>query len=238
MLARPETPPIRVLVADDHPVVRAGLRFTLTPALGFEICGEAENADDALALGATHRPRLVILDLNLNGRDGDRTITLMRRACPEAAILVFSMNPEELFAERALGEGASGYLMKTDGFEALHEAVRQVLAGEVFLSVRMRERSAATAVSSGAGGGTGFTPKSVASLTARELQILHRIGAGRGSAEIAEELGLSIKTISAHRENLKKKLGAPTAAELIRQAVAWVLERDRRGPQASTQAPE
>ncbi len=232
MSALPETPSVRVLVADDHPVVRAGLRFTLTPAGGFEICGEAENADDALALAAERRPRLVILDLNLNGRDGDRTIPQMRRACPEAAILVFSMNPEELFAERALGEGASGYLMKTDGFEALHEAVRQVLAGEVFLSARMRERTAATG-GAGAGVARGAATRNIASLTARELQILQRIGEGRGTAEIAAELGLSIKTVSAHRENLKKKLGAPTAAELIRQAVAWMLERDKRGPQAA-----
>jgi DNA-binding NarL/FixJ family response regulator len=232
MSPQAEKPRVRVLVADDHPVVRAGLRFTLTPAAGFEICGEAENADDALSLATTHRPRLVILDLNLNGRDGDRTIAMMRRACPDAAILVFSMNPEELFAERALAEGANGYLMKTDGFEALHEAVRVVLADEVFLSARLRERLGAV---SGAVGGVrsgGAAPQAVASLTARELQILRRIGEGRGTAEIAAELGLSGKTVSAHRENLKKKLGAPTAAELIRHAVGWVLERDKRGPRA------
>lgn len=216
-----DNPPVRVLVADDHPVVRAGLRFVLTPAAGFEICGEAENADDALALAASHAPRLVILDLNLVGRDGDKTVALMRRACPEAAILVFSMNPEELFAERALGDGASGYLMKTDGFDALHQAVRVVLAGEIFLSARLREKLAAAgnAVAGGA------VAQSVASLTARELQIFQLIGEGRGTAEIAVALGLSAKTVSAHRENLKMKLGAPNAPELIRRAVAWVLGR-------------
>ena len=213
-------PPVRVLVADDHPVVRAGLRFSLGAAAGFEICGEAENADDALALAARHVPRLIILDLNLVGRDGDKTVALMRRACPEASILVFSMNPEELFAERALADGANGYLMKTDGFEALHQAVRRVLDGEVYLSPRLRERLAAAAGARGAASGS---PQRLARLTAREQQIFRRIGEGRGTAEIAIELGLSIKTVSAHRENLKKKLGVPTAAELIRQAVAWVL---------------
>lgn len=229
MLASPENPPVRVLVADDHPVVRAGLRFVLTPAAGFEICGEAENADDALALAGLHAPRLVILDLNLGGRDGDRTIALMRRTCPAAAILVFSMNPEELFAERALGDGANGYLMKTDGCEALNRAVLQVLAGEVFLSARLRERLAAAVGGRDNGDAAASPAQSVATLTARELQIFQRIGEGRGTAEIANELGLSIKTVSAHRENLKKKLGALTAAELIRQAVAWALGRDKPG---------
>ena len=165
---------------------------------------------------------MVILDLNLGGRDGDKAVALMRRQCPEAAILVFSMNPEELFAERALADGANGYLMKTDGFEELHHAVGRILAGETYLSVRLRERL--TAVGRG-GNGTmiGEAPQRVSNLTARELQIFRRIGEGRGTAEIVAELGLSIKTVSAHRENLKKKLGATTAAELIRLAVAWVL---------------
>lgn len=218
----PASSPVRVLVADDHPVVRAGLRFTLGPAQGFEICGEAENADDALALAARHAPRLIVLDLHLDGREGDRAVALMRRRCPEAAILVFSMSPEELFAERALQDGANGYLMKTDGFDELHRAVRCVLAGEIYLSPRLRERRGET--------GAGEPATGAASLTARELQIFQRIGEGRSTSEIAAELGLSVKTVSAHRENVKKKLGAPTAVELIRRAVAWVLARDKREP--------
>ncbi|MBC8009260.1 MAG: response regulator transcription factor, partial [Burkholderiales bacterium] len=144
-----------MLIADDHPVVRAGLRFSLSAAAGFEICGEAENADDALALAEGHAPRLVILDLNLVGRDGDKTVSRMRRVCPHAAILVFSMNPEELFAERALADGANGYLMKTDGFEELHRAVRRVLDGGTYRSARQESRMANTGAggaSSGAGG--------------------------------------------------------------------------------------
>lgn len=223
--------PVRVLVADDHPVVRAGLRFSLGQAGGFEICGEAENAADAFALAERHAPRLVILDLHLGGRDGDRTVALMRRLCPASAILVFSMNPEELFAERALADGADGYLMKTDGFEALHQAVRQILFGGKYLSERMRRRLGAEAAT-GRPAVAGAKPAGagVPALTARELQIFQRIGEGRGTAEIADELGLSAKTISAHRENVKKKIGAPTAAELIRHAVAWALGRDRTPP--------
>jgi DNA-binding NarL/FixJ family response regulator len=221
--AFPVNSPIRVLIADDHPVVRAGLRFSLSAAAGYELCGEAENADEACALAAKHAPRLIILDLNLGGRDGDKSVSQIRQLCPQASILVFSMNPEELFAERALREGANGYLMKTDGFEELHRAVRQVLAGEVYLSERLSKRLA------GAAGGA-KTPQGLATLTGRELQIFQRIGEGRSTAEIAAELGLSMKTISAHRENVKRKLGVPNAAELIRQAVAWVLGRGNGEP--------
>ncbi len=128
------------------------------------------------------------------------------------------MNPEELFAERALQAGANGYLMKTDGFEELHRAVKQVLSGEVYLSTRLTKWLAEAT-------GGAKTPQGMATLTARERQIFQRIGEGRSTAEIATELGLSIKTISTHRENVKRKLGTPNAAELIRQAVAWVLGR-------------
>lgn len=218
-----ENNPVRVLVVDDHPVVRAGLKFSLSAAAGFELCGEAENTDEALVLAERHAPGLVILDLNLGGRDSDKVVSQIRNRCPRAAILVFSMNPEELFAERALQAGANGYLMKTDGFEELHRAVAKVLAGETYLSARFRARLAAGGE---AGAGSGLVAQRFASLTARELQIFQRIGEGRGTSEIAAELGLSIKTVSAHRENLKRKLAVPTAAELIRQAVAWVLGRD------------
>lgn len=215
---QPHSPPIRVLIVDDHPVVRAGLRFSLTPAGGFDLCGEAENADAALEMAAQISPQLIILDLNLGGRDGDKAVAQMRQLCPQAAILVFSMNPEELFADRALRAGANGYLMKTDGFEELHRAVAQVLSGEIYLSVRQTRRVLQDSDSTRTFG-------SVSDLTDRELQIFQRIGEGRTTAEIATELGVSAKTVSAHRENVKKKLGTPNAVELIRQAVSWVLGR-------------
>ena len=222
MTSSPAGRSVRVLVVDDHPVVLAGLRFTLKPEDGFEFCGEAQELDEALVLARKHTPHLILLDLNLAGSTGD-VVRQIREACPHSAILVFSMSPEELFAAQALDSGANGYLMKSEGFGALHGAVKEVLAGREFLSAKMkarREREAGEAGPVERGKMRDFS-----TLTSREREILRLIGEGRTAAEIAAELAVSVKTVAAHRENIKAKLRIETSNQLARQAMAWVLGR-------------
>lgn len=211
------SPHYRVLVIDDHPIVRDGLRFSLSKLPGFTVCGEAESVEKALVLAKELQPEMVVLDLVFGGRDGMEGVSQMRQALPKALILVFSMNPEELFAERALNAGANGYLMKTDGFKALHLALETMSRGESYLSERMRDRLA----NQKAGGRPGVGDLSL--LTEREMQIFWRIGEGKTSSSIAAELGLSVKTVATHRENMKAKLGLASGPDLTRRAITWVL---------------
>ena len=214
----------RVLVIDDHPIVRDGLRFSLGKLPNFSVCGEAESVEKALAIAKELQPEIVVLDLVFGGRDGMEGVSQMRQALPQAQILVFSMNPEELFAERALNAGANGYLMKTDGFKALHLAMETMCRGESYLSERMRERIARQK----AGGRSGVDDLSL--LTEREMQIFWRIGEGKTSSSIAAELGLSVKTVATHRENMKAKLGLASGPDLTRRAITWVLAQGQNNP--------
>lgn len=205
-----------VLIVDDHPVVRDGLRFSLSKISNLEVCAEAGDIDSALKLAAEHQPRIVILDFIMGGRDGYEGIAQMRQVIPGAAILVFSMSPEELFAENAIKAGADGYLMKTDGFKKLQNALQQMLAGRIYFSEKMQQRLS----------NPNFhlrRRQDLSCLTERELQVFHRLGEGKSTGEIAEELHLSVKTIATHRENMKAKLGVTNGAELNRMAITFVL---------------
>jgi DNA-binding NarL/FixJ family response regulator len=211
----------RVFVIDDHPIVRAGVRLLIGGMDGFELAGETGKADGASEAAASAKPDAVVTDLFLGGgHDGLELVAALRAALPDAKLLVFSMHPEHLFAERALKAGADGYLMKGGDLTELELALRHVVSGEVFLSDAMRKRLESA---------KWFGRKAegpLASLSDRELQVLQRLGSGMSSQEIAVELGMSVKTVSAHRENLKAKLSVDSAAELVRQAVAYVLGRN------------
>jgi len=211
---------IRVFVVDDHPIVRAGVRLLVSGMPGYELCGETGKAEGAAEAAAAARPDAVISDLVLgSGRDGVELVAGLRAALPAAKLLVFSMHPEHLFAERVLKAGADGYLMKGGDLGELKEALLQVMAGKVSLSDKMRTRLESA---------RWFGPRQegpLASLSDREMQVFLRLGSGLSNQEIAEELGVSIKTVSAHRENLKSKLGLESAAELVRHAVTYVLGR-------------
>lgn len=215
---------LRVLVIDDHPIVRDGLRFSLSKLSGFEVVGEAESVEQGLELAVETQPEFVILDLVFGGRDGMEGVQQVRQALPEASILVFSMNPEELFAERALNAGANGYLMKTDGFKALHEALNQLRQGGLYLSETMK------GIQGKAKGKPRPAVGDLSSLTEREMQIFWRIGEGKTSGAIATELGLSVKTVATHRENIKAKLGLASGPDLTRRAIVWVLAQGHEKP--------
>jgi DNA-binding NarL/FixJ family response regulator len=212
----------RVLIVDDHPIVRAGVRLALRGHAAYEICGEAESVNTAKDLAVSTKPDAVVLDLLMGGRDGIEMVGAMRELLPDAKILVFSMNSEDFFAQRALRAGANGYLMKEGGLEELMLALDSIMAGEIYVSERMNARL----LNSMARGGD--AENVLESLTDREMQIFLQLGAGKSTGQIAEELSLSVKTISTHRENLKIKLGVESAAELVRRAVAYVLGRGRK----------
>ncbi len=205
----------RVLIVDDHPVVRMGLRALLEKTPVFEVCGEAGSASEALRLLATELPDLTLLDLRLGGRDGPDFVAECLRVHPKTRILVLSQHDEALYAERVLEAGACGYVTKGEDLEGVVHALEAVMRGDIVVSPRMNARILARRFHRG-------TEERYAGLTNREMQIFLLIGAGRSTGAIASELCLSPKTIGAHRENIKIKLGLDGAAALERKALLYV----------------
>ncbi len=183
---------------------------------GFAICGETGTAEGAVDLAASLGADIVVLDLFLASKgDGLPLVTAMRQRLPGAKILVFSMNAEEIFGDRAIEAGANGYLVKGGELSELQDALRVVQSGATYRRGSpngIADPAASTAVA-----------KAMAGLSGRELQVFLLLGAGKSTQQIADELGVSMKTASAHRENLKVKLGVSSAPELVRRAVAFVV---------------
>ena len=216
--------PVRVFLIDDHPIVRAGARLAIAGLPGFEICGETGVAAGAPAAAKSARADIVVVDLLLGTPgDGLALIAALHAALPRARLLVFSMNAEELFAERALRAGAHGYLMKGGDLTELQEALRCLQRGEVYLGARLAPRRF------GARRLGAAVASPLTSLSDREMQVFLLLGAGKTTPQMAAELGVSAKTISAHRENVKVKLGIASAPELIRHAVAYVVGQGQPG---------
>lgn len=211
----------RILVVDDHPVVRLGLRQMLSQEADLEICGEAGTAAEGLELAHETSPDLVIVDISLPDRSGLELVKQLATGSDPPRIVISSMHDEMLFAERALKAGAHGYVAKEEATRDLVEAVRRVVDGDMYLSEEMTQHmlqvSAGRASKDGAGG--------VESLSDRELEVFERIGQGLTTREIAERLHLSVKTIESHRENVKTKLDLRNNNELIRRAVEWWLRQ-------------
>jgi DNA-binding NarL/FixJ family response regulator len=211
----------RILVVDDHPLVRAGLKALIGGEPDLEVCAEAEGIVQALTLAQATDPQVVIIDLSLSDGSGLDLIKRLHRRHPELLILVCSMHEESLFAERALRAGARGYVNKHEATDRVVEAIRQVLGGGVYLSPTMTQR-----LLLGVAGGTQTEgAPHLADLSDRELEIFGLIGAGLGTTQIAERLCLSVKTVETHREKLKRKLNLASGAELARRAVQWQLEQ-------------
>ena len=206
----------RVLIVDDHPLIRQGVARTLSAEPGLEVAGEAATAAEALAQASELEPDLVVLDLGLGSADGLDLIPRILRATGGAKVLVLSMFDEALYAERCLRAGASGYLMKEAASSTLVDAIREVLAGEIHVSEPVQDRLVRKAA--------GRAPDSagVSDLTDRELQVFRMLGEGLSTREVAEGLHLSIKTVESHRAKIMRKLGLEQASQLIHRAVAWV----------------
>lgn len=210
----------RILIVDDHPLVRQGIIGLISTQPDFEVCGEANGIAEALELVEATRPEVVIIDLTLKDGNGIELIKILKEQHGDIKMLVISMHDETLFAERALRAGAVGYVSKHEAIRTVVQAVRTVLGGRLYLSPNMTERMVHLAVGARADG----TGSPLERLTDREIEIFEMIGRGLASREIAQQLNLSPKTVETHREHVKEKLDLKNAAELTKHAVQWVLE--------------
>jgi len=210
----------RILIVDDHPIVREGLALRLNHQPDMEVCGEADSVPNALKAITDCRPDLAVVDLTLRGRSGLELIKDLHVRHPKLPVLVLSMHDESLYAERALRAGARGYIMKQEAADHVVEAIHRILAGKVFLSEKMAARLLDTFV----GGKTEPAASPAQRLSDRELQVFELIGRGFSTRRIAETLHVSVKTAEAYRANIKRKLELKDAAELTRRAVIWVEE--------------
>ncbi len=207
----------RVLLVDDHPIVRGGLAQLIEQEADLTVCGEASDAEQALEAVMTLRPDLAVIDLSLQGSSGLDLIKELQAREPALPLLVLSMHDEALFAERVLRAGARGYIMKQEAREKVIAAIRQVLRGELYFSEHMTTLLLQT-LSTGVAD-TGRTPLS--RLTDRELEVFYFISQGYSMRQIAEALNRSVKTAEAHRKNIMEKLSLDNAAQLTRYALQW-----------------
>ena len=208
----------RILLVDDHPIVREGLAQLINGAGDLSVCGEAEDAPGALVAFETLKPDLAIVDISLQGVDGLELIKQARVRWPGLLFLALSMHGEELYAERALRAGARGYIMKHEATRGVLTAIRQVLAGSLYLSPAMQARLLRRMVSEG--GDVNRQP--IDALSDRELAVFKLIGQGTSTREISDHLGLSVKTVESYRDHIKKKLNLRNATHLVQYAAQWV----------------
>ena len=208
---------VRVLLVDDHPVLRKGLAQLINQDPRLAVCGEAEDAPQAIKAIETLLPDLVIMDISLKLGNGIELLKTVKPHFPDLPVLVLSMHDEALYAERLLRAGAMGYIMKDDPAEQVLLAIWQVLAGEIFLSNRMKNRMMLQFA-----GRNGKAPSStLEQLTDRELEVFRLIGGGRTTRQIADHLHLSMHTVQAYREFIKAKLKLPNSTQLVQHAVQW-----------------
>jgi DNA-binding NarL/FixJ family response regulator len=217
--SKAESKKYRILVVDDHPIVRRGLRELVADETDLEICGEAEDVTQALQQIDATCPDVVIVDLTLKSGHGLELIQEIKARGELTKMLVSSMHDESLFAERALRAGAAGYISKQESPEKIIDAMRCVLRGEIYLSSRMSNR-----LLHRLSAGEPLEKDPIENFSDRELQVFEMIGRGLTTKQIARELELSHKTVETHREKIKSKLNLKTGAELSRHATQWVLE--------------
>jgi DNA-binding NarL/FixJ family response regulator len=210
---------IRVLIVDDHPLMREGLRELIGAEPDMLVCGDAADAAGALHAVESLRPDVVVLDLTLGSDDGIALVRDLRARVPDLRILVVSMHDEALYAERLIALGARGYVMKQEPADVFVGALRRVAHGEHHVSAALatrlygrlaRHRGAPAAAAAPTDG-----------LTEREREVLRAVARGRSTQEIATDLGMSAKTVDSHRRNIREKLGLGSAGDLVRYAVQW-----------------
>jgi DNA-binding NarL/FixJ family response regulator len=215
---------IRVLLVDDHPVVREGLAIAIEKDSEFRVSGQAENALEAIAELEKGVPDVIVLDLALPGLSGLDFIKQIKERHPVLPILVLSMYEESVYAERALRAGALGYIMKQEASEKVKLAIKTILGGQVYLSEKMK----ATLLQRLVDDPSAKSPSTIDHLSDRELEVFQCLGRGLGTRKIAEQLHLSVKTVETHYSNIKRKLNLANSTELMHRAVQW-LEKPKTG---------
>jgi len=208
----------RILIVDDHPLMRKGLMMSLEAETDLAICGQASNAEEALSIMEAESPDLVIVDISLPGMSGLELIKHIHAIRPGTRTLVVSRHDESLYAERAIRAGARGYVMKLEAGKAIVKAVRRVLNGGIYVSEDINERLLMGLAS----GHDQIAQSPFEVLSDRELEVFELTGKGYGTREIAERLHLSVKTVESYRARIKNKLNLNSAAELMQHAVQWV----------------
>ena len=209
---------VRIMVADDHPMTRAGVVQLISEQSDMQVCSQAGSPAEILAAIARETPELLLTDMTMPGRSGIELIKDLLVLHPELPILVLSMHDETVYAERALRAGAKGYIMKEAGGEKLLAAIRRVLDGQVYLSDEMSVKI----VNNLSGSKPRSSHSAIEKLTDREFEVFQMIGQGKGTHDIAEQLHLSPKTVDVHRGHIKKKLELKDATSLVRHALRWV----------------
>ncbi len=210
----------RILIVDDHPLVRTGFAQLIGDCPDLEVCGEAGDMAEAMKQIETSKPDLAIIDLSLAGGSGLDLIERIKSRHKNILMLVASMHDETLYAERVLAAGARGYINKQEAQDRIIQAIRQVLGGKVYLSQQMTDRLLSGMVDANG------EKRDIDSLSNRELQVFELIGHGVATSQMAEQLNLSVKTIETHQAHIKKKLGLGSAHELAQRAIRWVMEQD------------
>jgi DNA-binding NarL/FixJ family response regulator len=215
---QPSTRVARILLVDDHPLIREGLARLISRQQDMEVCAEATNAHEALQVAAAHKPEVAIIDLTLGEDDGMDLVKDFRIRFPDIKPLVLSVHDENFYAERALRAGAVGYIMKQERLQTVVEAIRKALQGEVYLSPHMTART--MRLYSGRARPEDTSP--IDALSDRAFQIFRLIGEGLGPTDIARRLHISVKTVETHREHIKTKLNIDDATMLRQCAIQWV----------------
>ncbi len=210
----------RILIVDDHPLIREGLAAHINPQPDMEICAQAASVDEGLAQVQAHRPDLCIVDIRLAESHGIDLIKEVHSRHPRIKMLVVSAYDESLYAERALRAGAHGYINKRELQDNILEALRTVISGQRYLSSTMTQQLLGRYI----GGQDSNDANPIQKLSDRELEIFELIGQGKTTGAIAGQLYLSPHTIDTHREKIKRKLNLKNAAELQRAATQWMLE--------------
>ena len=210
----------QVMLVDDHPMLRHGMAMLINLEPGMEVFAEAGDREEALAtLKAGHHPDIVLMDVSLKTFSGFEVIKSMHSLIPALPVLVVSMYDEVMYAERALRAGARGYVMKLEPGRVLVTAIREILKGNLYLSKKIQPTLLNRVAT-----GNSESESSINRLTPSEFEVLHLIGAGHSSRQIARLLSRSIKTIETHRYNIRTKLDLKDAADLIRYATHWITE--------------
>jgi len=209
---------LRIVVVDDHPIVRKGLAELINQQPGMTVVGEGDALAAGLARIRADRPDVAIVDLSLGSASGLDLVKTLNATQPEVRVLMLSMHDETLYAERALAAGANGYIMKDEAMGNLIGAIRCVASGKTYVSPQMSERIVARVTGRG---GAAEEPEPLARLTDREREVFTLMGRGLETRAVAAQLELSVKTIETYHARIKEKLGLKTAHELIRAAVSW-----------------
>ncbi len=214
----------KVFLVDDHPIVRQGLAELINHEDDLEVCGQAEDAREALKEIKKQQPDMVIVDLSLKETSGVELIKDLKSQYIGLPVLALSMHDESIYAERALRAGARGYIMKQEATGEVISAIRKVLSGQIYASEKMTAKMVRRLV----GGTPEVGTSTIERLSDRELEVFLLIGQGYGTRQIAEKLFLSVKTIETYRAHIKDKLNLSGSAELLQYSIQWVNSQEKK----------